>query len=504
MSYAQPYLTPFGSSPTTFAYAGQSFAMSVSDRQLQCVGLHQRLTELDADDLVLVHFPNTREHLFAGASVVPAWDGSRVVYTPAVDLQPGMQVPSFARFSPPVGIDSYRVPDDILQQARAEGLGLPQFIPLTAELGRALGALYADGWAGMIRGEPTYVFLSNREGAIADAFFADLWSGLRISPECTPEVMGHVTVGAQRGNGALVSAQITGLTSGETLRIWHSIRWGFRSPALARLVLGLIGRGANLKTLPDWVPFSPDAFRAGLVNGLLGTDACVGRVAGADPTCARDWNVAYTTTSPNGAARIVEMFGSDQLIAKACESPQTNRPDHAVRMTINVRHLTVAERCADGITNPARRAAFEWASAYEGHLRISVPTFDGIYSLFRPYCEAAEAHRGTLGHCQENGRMRRELLSRFLAVIPTPVLHADPIARDWLPWAADERLLWHVVQSVEPAPRFYSAIRHTRREGPDHTVDAPTRLVWPTDCGLFKSRDGFFSGGVDVCSQSGG
>jgi DNA-directed RNA polymerase subunit beta len=124
-------------------------------------------------------------------------------------------------------------------------------VPLTADVGYFFGVMAGDGWASCVGDDPKGVCLAATTEAIVDkisqvmaAFFVD-------------------GVGPPR-------ADYTGVTSyGRSRRyLWNTVELG-------RVVVDLLGRGADNKHLPAWFLSTSEDFRLGLFAGLMDTDGSI-------------------------------------------------------------------------------------------------------------------------------------------------------------------------------------------------------------------------------------
>lgn len=298
-------------------------------------------------------------------------------------------------------------------------------IQLSEDIGYVFGALVGNGWTS---GAEDYVrqlhLAATDPGVIAEfrrAFAATFGNGVHI---------GHTEVRAAGDAGGY----------GPSSRM--TVSWG----ALARVVAELIGRGARYKTLPSFFLAGNEAFRRGMVRGLMDTD---GSVSFSNAKSKPQLLVSYSSASLRLVQEVQHLFRSVGVLATITPSktpagkpfwclvisaPDFQRLDAKLKHTGKVEVLARAEPTSTTSGGYTRNHMLPITPSIVGWVRkqIKRATDSGLYDALST---AVKEHRITRRYAE-----RAVELVPVDAVIPTGVQWEQFKAI-----VADEATVWDTV-----------------------------------------------------------
>jgi len=313
---------------------------------------------------------------------------------------------------------------------RNNAYALKEFIELNERTGRVIGTYVGDGWVSYLHDKIVGTCLANVAPEVTKHFYADLEAEFFAE---MPGTYHRTTEALTQGN------------YGESQK--HTVN----STELGRWLAPLIGRGAENKHLPPWYLFTPQAFREGLLAGLLDTD---GTVSCSKPTTKKlngQWMVNYSSTSLRLSQELVWLCRSLGIHAHVGPT-KTKAGGPAWQTNISTVDLTRANvPCVhaekrDGLSRIKTEVA-QVSAASSALDMIPIPEF--IAAKLSRCCPTSSTPYVLLRKATRTNVVNRALAERVLASNPTLREDVSPLMQRWLQIVDNHAVRWDRVVSYE-------------------------------------------------------
>lgn len=304
-------------------------------------------------------------------------------------------------------------------------------VALDGAFGRLCGTLAGDGWvsfnAGILKGQ---VCLANVDDGVTKGFATDLMSVFKESPTLT----------------------FTGRVGGDFGDEVVSERYVVSSMLFSKLMLPLIGEGAQNKHLPPFFLQAPRNFRLGLLAGLIDTD---GSISTSHAKGKPQWMCSFSSSSMR-LVQEVNHLAKSLAVRSTITDSKTPAGEPYWMLSFSTVDLHALQELPLAHVEKRRRVTEFFASPppMKKNSYAQIDIIPTPYSLARVLRDFIGTRFGravyiNLTHAFDAGYMSRFAAEAVVTLLPSELIESLPVLQRWVSLIGNTAVWWDKVATYE-------------------------------------------------------